>query len=185
MSYYRLKYNMDKYERSGVIAYHKELYGINKYDVIRGKEIKSWDERIAFSFKETEGKILTDYVWNNLGWLIVSEKFKNAIEFMKIDGIQYLPVNIINESSCEKLGNCYVVNICNFIKAVNMKQSEYIDLKGLYIFSSYTLNESQIGGLDIFRVEEDNIAIFVSEKFKKVIKDYKLTGFRFEKIKVV
>lgn len=186
MNYFTLQYDMKKYAKKGIMAYHSELNGIGMYEVTKGNIVENWDDKIAFYYTEAEGNSDTDYICNDLGWFIVSDKFKNAMEAMKIVGIQYLPLNLINKDNDKRLGDYYVANICNLIEAINMEKSEHIELgQGKYIFVSYAINEEKIRGLDIYRLKESNIPIFLSEKLKKIIKDYKLTGFSYTKIKVV
>ncbi|WP_238885062.1 imm11 family protein [Clostridium sp. YIM B02551] len=183
MKYYSMNYDMDRYERNGVMAYHGELYGVGQYDVGMGKSITNWDERITFELKD--GNEMADYIWNNLGWLIVSNKFKEAIAGAKMAGIQFLPV-VINDINGESLKDYYVVNITNLVDAIDMDRSECFKIMDdLYSFISVVLKKNEIEGFDIFRVMGNEISEFVSENFVKIIKENKLAGFAFREIKVI
>ena len=186
MNYFTLQYDVEKYERNGVMAYHSELYGIDMYDVTRGNHLNNWDERIIFNFTPNDGGEFTDYICNDFGWLIVSNKSRKAFENADMTGIQYLPLNIINKDTGMALEEYYVANVCKLIEAVDMGQSEYIELMpGKYVFVSFAVKEEKISDFDIFRLKENDVQIFVSEKFKNIIKSNKLTGFDFTKVKVV
>ncbi|MBZ9686134.1 hypothetical protein G9F72_007280 [Clostridium estertheticum] len=186
MNYFTLQYDMKKYERNGVMAYHSELYGIGMHDIIRGNHLYNWDKRITFNYTPDNGSEITDYICNDFRWLIVSNKFREAFENAHMTGIQYLPLSIINKETGIALGEYYVANICNLIEAVDMGQSEYIELMpGKYVFASFAVKEDKINSFDIFRLKEYNVSILLSEKFKNIIKINKLTGFNFTKVKVV
>jgi hypothetical protein len=177
---------MKKYERTGIMAYHNELWGTDMYDVTRGNYIDNWDERVTFNFTTDNGYEITDYICNDFGWPIVSNKFKMALESVGISGIQYLPLIIVNKDTGITLERYYVANIYNLVEAVDMKKSEYFELiPGKYCFVSFAVKEDKIKNFDIFRLKENDVNIFVSEKFQKVIKSNKLTGFDFTKITVV
>ena len=93
------------------MAYHNKVYDFDMYDVTSGSYINKWDKRVTFTFSESYGSELTDYICNDFGWIIVSDNFKKAFEY--------------------------------------------------------------------------DVQAFSSERFKKMIKNNKLTGFNFNKVKIV
>lgn len=186
MNYFILEYDMKKYEQNGIMAYHSELYGIDVHSVERGILIGNWNEKISFYSDEVEGSIFTDYVCNDLVWFIISEKFKIALEEIKVEGLQYLPVSIVNKRNGVRLGNYYVINICNLIDAIDIEESECFEIgNGLYSFITYAIRKEKANGLDIFRTKQDNIPIFISERIRNVIKSNNITGCDFIKIKTI
>lgn len=186
MNYYKLRYDMDKYEKNGIMVHHNDLQGLDIHMVRNGSFIELWDENFSFDFDLSEGDKVTDYICNNLSWFIVSDKFKRAIEYMSITGIQYLPVNIINKNNGERLEDYYVANICNLVDCINMEKSEYIDCgNNIKLFISFVIEEDKIEEKDIFRIKGSNTSIIVSDKIKDIIKVNKLKGFDFEKVEVI
>ncbi|WP_343073985.1 DUF1629 domain-containing protein [Clostridium sp. YIM B02506] len=186
MNYFTLQYDMKKYENSGVMAYHNKIYEFDMYDVTSGSYINKWDKRVTFTFSESDGSELTDYICNDFGWIIVSDSFKKAFENEGMTGIQFLQVSVINKDNDIEVGIYYVANIINLIAAVDKEKSEYFELApDRYSFVSFVLKEEAIRDFDIFRLKEYDVQAFASERFKKMIKNNKLTGFNFNKVKIV
>ena len=50
---------------------------------------------ITFYYDEEEGSVWTDYLANDKGWFIVSERFKSLLQKMNSD-IQFIDVSIYN-----------------------------------------------------------------------------------------
>ena len=186
MNYFTLQYDMKKYENSGVMAYHNKIYEFDMYDVTSGSYINKWDKRVTFTFSESDGSELTDYICNDFGWIIVSDNFKKAFENEGMTGIQFLQVSVVNKDNDIEVGIYYVANIINLIAAVDKEKSEYFELApDRYSFVSFVLKEEAIRDFDIFRLKEYDVQAFASERFKKMIKNNKLTGFNFNKVKIV
>jgi len=186
MSFYTITYDMDKYERSGIMAYHSELNDLDMYVVSRGRIIDNWNSNITFNYDLSEGNVITDYICNDLSWLIISDRFKRTMEQSGVSGIQYLNVNIIDKNNNESLGEFYVANICNLIHGIDMDKSGYIDCgNNIKVFVTPVLKADKVLNYDIFRLIESETEIFISEKIKKIIEDSKLTGFDFTKIMLV
>ncbi len=187
LRYYKLMYDYEN-DADAICAESDDLKGIDRYDVEKGKKIENWPE-ITFYYNPEEGSRKTDYLGNDLGWFVISERFKNILQEEKIEGIQYLPINIVNIKTNEKLGNYFVVNVCNLVEALDLDNSVYdvfeIDENRKYILVvKYALKAELIKGLDIFRLKEEDIPIYVSERFVDTVKKYGMTGFDFLKVKV-
>ncbi|MCM2603436.1 hypothetical protein NDQ57_01795 [Rossellomorea marisflavi] len=63
-----------------VVVHCENTHGFKQYELKEGKFIENWNDTITFHFNLHEGSEFTDYLANNLGWFIVSKKFKNLIE---------------------------------------------------------------------------------------------------------
>ena len=105
-------------------------------------------------------------------WLIVHKKVKKEFEKQKIQGIQYLPVRVVDVLTHSVSHNYYAVNILNWIDGIDMEASEweYEEEDDAYFFEAkgMVLDEQKCEGYDIFRCTKDTICIFVSEKIKKI-----------------
>ncbi len=134
-----------------------------------------------------EGSEFTDYLANNVGWFIVSKKFKNLIE--KIDEeTQFLPVNVVDIKSEKRLGNneYFVANVLGVIDALNLENSNYsvMDLDGEKVYSvrKYAVSTNKIKYKNVFKLKGDEIPLFVSERFKQLVEESGITGCEFIKI---
>lgn len=187
MKYYKLLYDYE-HDVDAICCDSGDLKGIDRYDVEHGKIIENWDSDITFTYDPSEGDRKTDYLGNNLGWLIISEKFRNVLQNVTTEKIQYLPVNIININNNQKLGNYFVVNIYNTVEALDLDKSEYkifeIDENEKVIsVKKYALKLENINK-DIFKLKEKTIPIFLSERVMNEIKENNITGCDFLEVKV-
>lgn len=165
-----------------------ELYGTDRYQVEKGVLINDWDERVSFYYNPMLGNKFSDYLANDLAWFIVSPKFKKVLQDCKIEGVQYFPVNVINDTNGSIAEKFYLVNICNLVDAIDLEHSKYsefsVDNKKVISVKKYALNKDKLGKEQIFRLKGSSFAIFVSENIKKAIGKNKITGCDFLEIKV-
>jgi hypothetical protein len=189
MKYFKLIYDY-KNDDDVICCTQKDMYGIDRYDVIKGEEINCWSESISFSYNPYDGKNFTDFLANDLNWFMVSQAFKEILEKNKIGGLQYLPIIILNDVTEEIIKNYYLTNVCNLIDALDLENSKFsiytnIDGSNLISVNVYALKNDIIKDIDIFRIKDNNIPIFVSDKLRKIIRKNKITGCDFVEVKVI
>lgn len=126
--------------------------------------------------------------WNNFdvkvgsrGWLIVSAELRNVFEENFINGIQYLTIKIINTLTNKNLENYFVVNIYNLVDALGLTNSKYDifvvgDNENIVVIEKYALKKEKISDVDIFKLKDNTIPKFISEKVVNLIKKNNLTG---------
>lgn len=96
MKYYKL--GMDMNRQNDVICHYENDCGIQQNTFHIGKEYLNWDGRFYFIFDGSEGEELTDYLANDKGWFVVSDKLKSLLEKMNTD-IQFLRVEVVEKSN--------------------------------------------------------------------------------------
>lgn len=186
MRYFKL---MEDYGgEDDVVCRIEDTHGF-EYEVDMGKFINNWNADMTFYFDLQEGNRFTDYLSNDLGWFLVSKKFKNIIERLEVRA-QYLPVNLVNLENNKRLDEYVVVNVLDVIDAINLKNSDCSIrfLKNGEKFVSirkYALNENKINGKHIFKLKGDEIPIFVFQTFKQLIEENNITGCDFLEVEVV
>jgi hypothetical protein len=187
MKYFKLLLDDDGCE-DDIVCYHKEMYGIGQYDVLKGRMLSHWDERVALFYDPIKGNIPTDYLANSLGWFLISINFKSILEHLDPD-IEYKPISIINQNDKRFLMEYYVANILDLVDALDLSQSDYsvYEAKGKKITAirKYALNKNKLEGKNIFKLVGDEIPIFVSEKFKNIVEANGITGCDFLEVKTV
>lgn len=186
MRYFKLIYdyeNDDNYVNCNI----GNIGDIDEYITINGKKINEW-KKIAFEYNSSEGYILTDFIANLYRWLIVSKKFVNVSNNLIKEQVQYLPVKIIDKIANIENNSYFVANIVTILDALDMKKSKYdifeVDTNKIISVEKYVLIEDKIVNKHIFRLKNDLIPIFVSEKIKQIIEDNKLLGFAFLEVDV-
>ncbi len=185
MQYYKLMYDYENDLDAILVNISEKDLDFDRYDVNQGKRLS-----VGYVYcKEAEGiDVNTDYIANNLAWLIISEKLKTILSEFNIGDTQFIPV--LNEDKRENIG--YLVNIINMVDAIDIskslvkKMTYHRDGKEETYNSviKYALYEKKIGDSDLFKLEGYNTPIFISERLKNAMDKAKVTGCDYQKIKV-
>ena len=187
MRYYKL--GMDTNRLNDVICHYENDYDIQQNAFQVGKEYLNWDERFCFIFDKSEGAELTDYLANDKGWFAVSAKFKSLLEKMNTD-IQFLQVKVVEKSNQKKY-DYFIANILRMVDALSLEDSEYFEteipkLGTIYTVSKFAIRESKVESSDVFKLtSRQEIPVFVSDNFKRIIEENEITGIDLREIKVV
>jgi hypothetical protein len=183
---------MYDYENSegNVVCTSDEMYGIDRYGIEQGRYYDKWDDRFTFSFDPEQGERWTDYLSTDLGWFVISTKFKETLDRIGITNIQYIPIRIKNVIDDSMVEGYSVANICSLIDALDLEHSDYSEFEldeneKVLSVRKYALKQNAIKELQIFRVEKSQMAIFVSEKVKEEVERNNITGCDFLEVKVV
>lgn len=161
----------------------------NRYDLEKGIFMEMWDEeKIEVLFDKNKGDEIEDYALTDVGWFVVTEKFKEVLETLNLGNYQFLPLKAKSKTDDETI-DLYVLNICNIVDAIDEEHSKYsqsiIDGKLFRSLTVVALKGSELGEYDIFRLKGEEFDIIVSENFKKAIKKNKITGCDFLELKVI
>lgn len=186
MNYYKLL--LDDSNENDVVCYCNDIHGFEQYELDEGKFIQDWVSDITFYFNPLEGDRITDYLANNLGWFVVSNRFKNVLSESGIDGIQYLPVKVINSKDNTTIDNYYVANVLHVVDALDLQNSDYsvmdIDGEKIYSIRKYVVIQDKVKNVHLFKLKGYEIPIFASELVKKLTEKNNITGCDFLEIGV-
>lgn len=164
------------------IEYPNIKKGWFEYIIINGKKIDDWPN-VEFYYSSKASNLESEYLLNAASLPIIHKKVQQKFEQEGIEGIQYLPIKLIDVVTNEINLNYVVMNVLNMIEAYDMQKSEYnYDEKtNSYWFLPHTtyLDKEVCSNYDIFRCNKDTIPIYVSEKIKEIIKTEKWIGFEF------
>ena len=83
MKYYKLSMDMER--DNDIICHYENDYGIQQNALNVGKIFQGWDDRFEFFYTKEEGDIWTDYLANDKGWFLVSNKLKKLLESVNTD----------------------------------------------------------------------------------------------------
>lgn len=187
MKYYKL--GMDMERENDIVCHYEDDFGLQSNMFNVGRVYEGWDGRFEFYYDKEEGDILTDYVANDKGWFVVSKKLKNILETLNTE-IQFLPVQIFEKNSNESIDDYYIANITRVVDALCLEKSDYFETKIsgigiIYTVSKYGIYSDKTEGSDVFKLSNrQEIPIFVSEKFKKIIEAENITGICLREINV-
>lgn len=187
MKYFKL--GMDKSKKNEVICHYDHDYGIEQNEFIIGKKCLDWKNCFQFFYNKSEGNILTDYLANDKGWFVVSEKLKGLLETMNTE-IQFLPVEVFDRESSKRY-TYFIANILRLVDALCLEKSDYFETEipsigMIYTVSKFAIFEDKIQKSDIFKLSNrQEVPVFVSENFKNIIEENKITGIALTEIRVV
>ena len=156
-----------------------------QFELWRGHSVSDWDPNYYFkATKPDNNGILTDRLFNAANFLIFSEKLRDLLESNCISGIQYLPVKVFRYDKSLVSGYS-VVNTLQALPALDVNRSELSmcrfprGTKEISWIKKAVFKPEIIEGVDIFRLQEFPVSLYVSERFKTVFEKNKCTGFDF------
>lgn len=76
---------------------------------------------------ETLKNRATDFLANDKGWFLVSDKLRKVLESLNTE-IQFLPVKIMERKSKKELPNYYIANILRVVDALCLEKSVYFEV---------------------------------------------------------
>ena len=176
--------------KNDVVCHYQNDYGIQQNAFSVGKFYENWDGKFEFYYDKMEGDVLTDYIANDKGWFVVSNRLQNILQKLDTE-IQYLPVRIIEINSNNILEEYYIANITRVVDALCLEKSTYFETEipnigTIYTVSKYGIYAEKTENSDIFKLaNRQEIPIFVSERFKKIMEEEEITGICLQEIKVV
>ena len=188
MRYFKLAYDFENDDNYVIVTSNNNF---EDYDnkIVKGEFVNDWNKEIKFEYNIEDGKIFTDYLASDNGWVIVSKKFRDIMKEITKECIQYLDINIVNSMTGEEDKSYKVANIIKLVDALDLENSTYdffeLDDEKILSVEKYALKKEEISNYDIFKLEGETIPIFVSERFKKIVEENSLVGFKFLEVKVV
>ena len=172
-----------------------EKYGYSVNDFKKGLLIKDWNSNVIFQAKEkkSDGEP-DDVLQNHLMLPIYSSTLIYALKEHDINGIQYLPIKVL-ESSARCIDGFCIANLTNFIAAFDDEKSDFNrfshdfpnpkvqgEIAGV---KRFVLKKSKLIGYDIIRLKEYKQRFFVSKKFKDIFEENLFTGYSFIEVELI
>ena len=187
MKYYKLLADMER--ENDIVCHYENDYGIQQNALNSGKLFERWDDSFEFFYRKEEGDIWTDYLANDKGWFLVSNKLKKLLELVNTD-IQFFQTKIREKNNEDVVNEYYIANIVKVVDALCLGKSQYFEteIKGIgiiYTVSKYGIYAEKTEGADVFKLaNRQQIPIFVSERFKNMIEEENITGISLVEINV-
>lgn len=155
-----------------------------KYQLLKGiSRRQDWPDDLALQFTKNrpEGMNLTDWVGNQFGWLLVSDRFKRLLEESGAPDVEYLPVKMTNHKGRIAAEDCWIVNMLNLKEAVDRGRSVFdvdaADEDLIFSFDKLVLRDDVIAsGPVIFRLKERPRLVLVRQDLAERIQQERLTG---------
>lgn len=172
MKIWKLNFELDLYDN---FVPEKEftVEVIHSFD---GREkLKNWIPIKVKRMEPEKNLILSDAP----GFLfpVFSEKALGCLYPLIKNYVEVLPLEF-------EENNYFGINIINVLDAIDYKKSDYKtfrDGKRIMVFKKYAFLPYVVRNMPIFKITDEKTRYaFVSSKFKKIVQDNGLTGFKFE-----
>ena len=79
MRYFKLVYDFENDDDYAIVKSSNKAEDYDS-DIVKGELIDNWDKNIKFEYNIDDGKILSDYLASDNGWVIVSKKFQDVMK---------------------------------------------------------------------------------------------------------
>lgn len=174
--YYKLWFE----ETGGAVCRKADLKGVDEYFIYRPEPVEEWPEGITFY---AEGEPLEDYLFPTVvDWILISERVKQALEGLGVEGVQFLPIRVVRKETGEEVPGYYVLHVWKHIPALDEEHTVFLEPRDekypqLSIIK-VALRREAIGGADIFRLKEKPVSVYVSRRVKERLEEIGATGFK-------
>jgi hypothetical protein len=168
-----------------------DLLGFTEWSFREGKAITRWNcsAWVGCSDRLVDGH-MDDVLRNHLGLPIFSAKLEQALTFLGIEGIQFLPLQILRPNNTFVTGYS-LANVLNYCPALDMQSSLYdVFIEGqqcgrISSLQKIVLKGNGIVDKDIIRLAEFPIIELVSEVFVQAYRTFGCTGYIFKEVETV
>jgi hypothetical protein len=190
MYYYKLGF--DDTDPKAMISREWDLKGIDRWFVYKGLSVEDWPEDVTFY---VEGEHLEDYLCCALpGWILISESVHKAMGNCSVEGVQFLPIQIVHKEKQLEIEPYWLLNIIRSIEALDWERTRWFhperkeeDEHPILDIIRVALKSDSLRGIDIFRlkVKDSTGQIYISPYLKQCLETAGATsGFKFIPIPV-
>lgn len=165
------QYQLVNKENTFLENFEQSIY---KAEKLNGK-LDNIQAHVIHGRRETDLSIL----WNGCCLYLVNERGKEVLKSILDSCVEFIPIE-----SDEKR---YLLNILSVLDALDMNKVEgdsFNDI--LYYIKKFSFISEKLSGVPAFKVmlygDIYEPEVFVSEEFKRVVEENKLTGFDFQLI---
>ncbi|MHC1681722.1 MAG: DUF1629 domain-containing protein [Clostridiaceae bacterium] len=171
-----------------------EEYNFDEDEFKIGKEIINWQSDIIFEASQKKYDGIPDDALQNAYMIpVYSKKLIDELLEAGIEGIQYLPIRVLNYKG-EVQNTFCIANILNYIEALDLSKSNYNrfgedfpnpNVRGVIAgVTKFVLLKEKLKGFDIIRLKEYNLSFFVSERFVEIFEKNNFTGYSFQEVEL-
>jgi hypothetical protein len=129
---------------------------------------------------EEEKGELGDYVTTLLPGLVVSQRFKAALDTAAVDNIQYIPAEIIDEVDGLIHKGYFVANVLGMIECMDRSRSKVTMRRAppgsIRDINELHIDEDRARSSKIFRLSECTTLVLINESVRVFVEAAKLRG---------
>jgi len=99
--------------------------------------------------------------------------------------VQFLPIRVIRKETGEEVPGYYVLHMWRHITALDEEHTKFIEPRDekypQLSIAVVALRREALRGVDIFRLKERNVSIYVSRRVKRRLEEMGVTGFNWRR----
>ena len=99
--------------------------------------------------------------------------------------MQFLPIRVIRKETGEEVPGYYVLHMWRHITALDEEHTKFIEPRDekypQLSIAVVALRREALRGVDIFRLKERNVSIYVSRRVKRRLEEMGVTGFNWRR----
>jgi len=145
-----------------------------------GIPVQDPPQRVRFIMTRSERGDLGDYVLSGMPGLLISERFRLALEKGGVDNVQYIPADIEDQIGGQTYSNYFMANVIGIVDCIDMSKSKLTmraalpdkirDIDELHI------DEPRACDLPLFRLARKSTLVLINESLQKVLAAAALRG---------
>jgi hypothetical protein len=168
-------------ETGGAVCRKVDLQGVSEYFIYRPEPVKEWPKGVTFY---AEGEPLEDYLFPTVvDWVPISERVKQVLEELgAMEGVQFLPIRVVRKETGEEVPGYWVLHVWKHISALDEEHTKFIEPRNekypQLSIAVVALRWAAIKDVDIFRLKEKHVSIYVSRRVKERLEEIGATGFK-------
>ena len=113
---------------------------------------------------------------------MISERVKQVLEELGVEGVQILPIRVIRKETGEEVPGYYILHVWKQIPALDEEHTVYFEPRDekypqLSIIK-VALRREVIGNAEVFRLTQDPVPVYVSRRVKERLEEIGATGFK-------
>jgi hypothetical protein len=175
-----------------------EVVGYHEWDFTEGNAISNWSAATTAYY---EGKVkLTDYPFTIPQIPVCSDRLKQLMVQLGVNGIQYLPLQVRHRESNNEVEGYSIANYLHIVDCLDRQRSRYQVWtkenllyweKRPYMLGTFrdvtkmVLDSAKIGSRPLFRLWGWTLTVIVREDIKRAIEEAGITGCLFAEREVV
>ncbi len=175
--YYKLWFE----ETEGMYCTEADLKGVSEYFIYQPEPAEEWPEGITF-YATKGGEYADDYLFATGGWILISERVKQILEELGVEGVQFLPIRVVRKETGEEVPGYYVLHVWRHISALDEEHTVFLEPRSERypepIIGKVALRKEAIGNADAFRLAEYDVQVYVSRRVKERLEEIGATGFK-------
>ena len=117
---------------------------------------------------------LTNWLGNIYNWELFSEDIVHKLCPLIGHAVQFLPANVVDEQGFPLKKEYYIMNVLNVLPFESLNKE-----------AKYAFYRDSLINQDIFRLENDMYALFVSENVRKIVRKMKWEEFGFLEVDII